>query len=68
MCAADRQLKKGIFRDASAVIGFRNNGKDAPAGDKGGLPPVVDRASSWYAVHGRNGSGTARWREEFWLR
>src|SRR4029077_7661948 len=37
------------------------------AGRKGRLPPVVERALSWYAGHGGDGSGIARWREGFWF-
>ena len=32
--------------------------------DPGRLPPLVKRASSWYAGHGRNGSESAWQREE----
>jgi hypothetical protein len=35
---------------------------------KGRLPPVVERALSWYAGHGGDGSGIARRREGFWFR
>jgi len=35
---------------------------------KGRLPPVVERALSLYACHGRDGSGIARRREGFWFR
>jgi hypothetical protein len=38
------------------------------AGRKGKLPPVVERALSWYAGHGGDGSGIARRREGFWFR
>jgi hypothetical protein len=38
------------------------------AGHKGTLPPVVERALSWYAGHGGDGSGIARRREGFWFR
>jgi hypothetical protein len=34
----------------------------------GRLPPVVERALSLYACHGRDGSGIARRREGFWFR
>jgi len=37
-------------------------------GHKGRLPPVVERALSWYAGHGGDGSGIARRREGFWFR
>jgi hypothetical protein len=37
-------------------------------GHKGRLPPVVERALSLYACHGRDGSGIARRREGFWFR
>jgi len=30
---------------------------------QGRLPPVVERASNWYAGHGRNGSETDRCRK-----
>jgi len=37
-------------------------------GHKGRLPPVVERALSWYAGHGGDGSGIAKRREGFWFR
>ena len=37
-------------------------------GHKGRLPPVVERALSWYAGHGGDGSGIARRMEGFWFR
>jgi len=38
------------------------------AGHNDKLPPVVERALSWYAGHGGAGSGIARRREGFWFR
>jgi len=37
-------------------------------GHRDRLPPVVERALSWYAGHGGDGSGIARRREGFWFR
>jgi hypothetical protein len=39
--------------------------QDARNGTQGRLPPVVERALSWYAGHGGDGSGIARRREGF---
>ena len=69
--------RRRIFRDAGAVIGLRNNGKDAPAGDKCRLPPVVTSLFSIKAAHwgdairsmerGARGKGTARQRRSYRL-